>query len=175
LAKEIYETYHHELASIPGVHPHFGDSAKLLPEIVAGLDDAPALFWLDGHWSGGETAGEGQECPVVDELNCLKHRQQDLILIDDARMFLSAPPLPHQPEQWPTIAEIAYLVGEDRFVQVIDDVIFIVGQNAQIKDALIGYAQAQAEAAIQSTKVPKLTRLARKLFQRTTTADASEC
>src|SRR5689334_17814500 len=32
-----------------------GDSAVVLPEVLARLD-GPALFWLDAHYSGGKTA-----------------------------------------------------------------------------------------------------------------------
>src|SRR5687768_9818802 len=32
-----------------------GDSAEMLPVVLSGLTE-PALFWLDAHYSGGETA-----------------------------------------------------------------------------------------------------------------------
>ena len=64
-----------------------GDSGivlnKLLPEI-----DKPALFWLDGHYSGGITAKAEKECPVPEELAAiLKSDFYHIILIDDARLF----------------------------------------------------------------------------------------
>ncbi|MEC8556251.1 MAG: hypothetical protein VXZ82_14675 [Planctomycetota bacterium] len=74
LAKVLYDSYHEDLEKIPGVKPHFGDSAEVMPEIVLTLSGEAALFWLDGHWSGGDTAGEEQECPIMDELLCLKDR-----------------------------------------------------------------------------------------------------
>jgi hypothetical protein len=62
-----------------------GDSAALLPGIVAGLT-APALFWLDGHYTGGDSAGDGH-APLMDEIAALLARpaRGDVILIDDAR------------------------------------------------------------------------------------------
>ena len=164
LSKVLYETYHEDLENTPGVIPHFGDSAKVMPEIVHSLGGEAALFWLDGHWSGGVTAGEEQECPVMEELLCLRDRNQDLILIDDARLFLCAPPLPHKAEQWPTIADISFVFGHDRFLQVIDDVIFIVPRQQKMKELLIGYAQAQAAEHLKQATPPTFHRLAKKLL-----------
>lgn len=165
LAKVLYDSYHEDLEKIPGVKPHFGDSAEVMPEIVRTLGGEAALFWLDGHWSGGDTAGEEQECPIMDELLCLKDRHQDLILIDDARLFLCAPPLPHKAEQWPTIADISLVFGHERFLQVIDDVIFIVPRQQEMKELLIGYAQAQAAEQLKQAKPPTFSRLAKKLLR----------
>jgi len=56
------------------------------------------LFWLDAHWSGGLTYGQKEECPLLDEIRILNFSAPDniFILIDDARLFLEPPPLPHQ-------------------------------------------------------------------------------
>ncbi|MCR9295009.1 MAG: class I SAM-dependent methyltransferase [bacterium] len=153
LAPSLYDRYHQDLQQLPNVNPHLGDSAKLLPEIVSQLDSQPVIFWLDGHWSGGETAGESAECPIMEELACLEHRDQDLILIDDARLFLCAPPQPHKPEHWPTMAEICQRYDlERRFIQVIDDVIYIVPNDPAIREVLIAFAQ---QAGAQHVPQPK--------------------
>jgi hypothetical protein len=62
-----------------------GDSGTALPDIVSSLH-TPALFWLDGHFSGGVTARGSLDTPVIAELEtALKHPTQgDVILIDDA-------------------------------------------------------------------------------------------
>lgn len=52
------------------------------------------VFWLDGHWSGGFTAGEADECPLLGELNSLCARTHDIVLIDDARFLNAAPSTP---------------------------------------------------------------------------------
>lgn len=66
----------------------FGDSAEVLPGILEQLED-PALFWLDGHYSGGETARGTSVTPVLQELRyILGHRVTGhVVLIDDARLF----------------------------------------------------------------------------------------
>ncbi|MEM8732804.1 MAG: hypothetical protein AAGG44_01185 [Planctomycetota bacterium] len=168
LARGLFDEYSPELARIEGVHPHFGDSATKLPEIVSSLGDEPSLFWLDGHWSGGETAGEQAECPIIPELECLTQRPRDLILIDDARFFLCAPPRPHKPSHWPTIAEIVRTCPGDRFVQVIDDVIFIVPDNIEVRSCLVEYAQERAAFAHSVVRKPYLHRIANRLLGKQT-------
>ncbi len=65
-----------------------GDSATSLKEITANLNN-PALFWLDGHYSGGITAKGGTDCPIFGELDAIfSHNQNHIILIDDARYFI---------------------------------------------------------------------------------------
>ena len=128
-AENLYNLHSNELAQIKGVTPHLGDSRDILPQILKDISGQKAVYWLDGHWSGGETAGENDECPLLDELICLSSRTEDIILIDDARLFLCAPPLPHNPSQWPTISDIlaVFPVSDKKpFVQVVDDVIFII-------------------------------------------------
>jgi hypothetical protein len=72
----------------PHIQVHHGDSAAMLPSVLAQLSE-PCLFWLDAHYSGGVTAMGGRETPIVLELECIFDRrcERDVILIDDARCF----------------------------------------------------------------------------------------
>lgn len=71
--------------SMPSVEILEGDSADVLPTVVASLD-APALFWLDGHFSGGPTADS--HVPVLAEIDAVLSSPLDhVILIDDIRLF----------------------------------------------------------------------------------------
>ena len=81
-----------------------GDSATALPEICTGLD-APSLFFLDGHYSGGITGMGSGECPVVEELHAVfKNTKVPFrIIIDDAREFGSDP-------AYPKIRDVAEIV-----------------------------------------------------------------
>jgi hypothetical protein len=64
-----------------------GDSGHRLSEIVNQLKE-PALFWLDGHYSGGITAKGDKDCPIPEELEAIfKSSINHVILIDDARLF----------------------------------------------------------------------------------------
>lgn len=65
-----------------------GDSGMVLPAILAKIDE-PVIFWLDGHYSHGETARGAKECPIFEELDAILKdpRYEHIILIDDARCF----------------------------------------------------------------------------------------
>ena len=60
------------------IEVHLGDSARVTPEIVSGLNifDKPILAYLDAHW--------GNELPLASELKALaKWRGPCVIVIDD--------------------------------------------------------------------------------------------
>jgi len=79
-AKEKFQRYQH----IEILH---GDSGELIKGIVNKLNE-PALFWLDGHFSGGTTAKARLETPILDELGAILTTSMDhVVLIDDARLF----------------------------------------------------------------------------------------
>jgi len=104
-----------------------GDSADLLPDILADIKD-PCLFWLDGHYSEGITAKGNSQTPVRQELGLiLKHPVAGhVILIDDARCFTGD-------NDYPTIQEVQEMVLAsdcDRFFEVQDDIIRIHGNAA---------------------------------------------
>ena len=147
-AENLYEQYSPELSLLAGVRPVLGDSRVVLPRIIEEVAQRKAVVWLDGHWSGGDTAGTGDECPLLDELACLAGRDQDIILIDDARLFLCAPPRPHAPSQWPTISDLIAIFSKFKrqpFVQIVDDVIFAIPHEAPVKNSLVEYAQTRSD------------------------------
>jgi hypothetical protein len=87
---------------------HQGDSTHVLPEILQVLD-GPALFWLDGHYSGGITSMGAKETPIVEEVAAIfQHREKGhVILVDDARCFGTLP-------DYPTLAAFRSLIAEAR-------------------------------------------------------------
>ena len=140
----LFEQHQADLSQLKNVRSYLGDSRDVLPGLLDQLGDRKAIYWLDSHWSGGETAGERDPCPLLGELACLAERSQDVILIDDARLFLSAPHQLHDPAQWPTIADIAEALPSATgrmYLQVIDDVIFAVPNQDPVKSGLVRYAQ----------------------------------
>lgn len=67
-----------------------GDSGVVMNSLIKRLDQK-TIFWLDGHYSGGETACSGKECPVFEELNAIFQSDiEHVLLIDDARCFVGA-------------------------------------------------------------------------------------
>jgi len=79
------------------------------PAVLRGMvDGTPTLYWLDAHWSLGDTAGRDDQCPLLEELASIAggSTPDDCILIDDARIFLATAATPLDPAQWPTIWEV---------------------------------------------------------------------
>lgn len=69
-----------------GVEIWEGDSAAVLPAVIATLR-GPALYWLDGHFSGPGTARGDSDTPLAAELDAIVRRgvPGDVVLVDDAR------------------------------------------------------------------------------------------
>ena len=122
-----------ELADLPNVTVRNGDSRQVLPELAA--TEVPTLYWLDGHWSGGETAGAELECPLLWELAAIgAGTAEDAVLVDDARLFTASPPPPHDPAAWPTIVEVFDALRSARgghHVTVLGDLVVAVPARAR--------------------------------------------
>lgn len=84
-----------------------GDSGEKIGEVIKELDE-PAIFWLDGHYSGGFTAKGESNCPIWKELDTIFSKNRDhVFLIDDARDFKGT-------DDYPTIEELkAYFSKKD--------------------------------------------------------------
>ena len=121
----LWEKARNKYRDVQNINFLFGDSGEILRKIKPQLN-TPAMFWLDAHWSGGMTYGEGDECALLRELEAIIDiDQNNFILIDDARLFLLPPPRPHSATDWPNIGQITGMFGKtDRYYTVvIDDVI----------------------------------------------------
>ncbi len=70
LDEAYYQAAKQRFVSYPNVTILQGDSGKLLPEQVRQLQ-APALFWLYGHYSGGDTGKGELHTPVSAELEAV--------------------------------------------------------------------------------------------------------
>jgi hypothetical protein len=75
------------LAGRAHVTVHQGDSAMVLPKIMANLKHR-ALIWLDAHYSAGVTARGAEDSPVAHELATIAKYPGHVILIDDAQEFV---------------------------------------------------------------------------------------
>ena len=99
-----------------------GDSGVVLNKLITEIDQL-ALFWLDGHYSGGITAKAEKECPVPEELETiLKSSLPHVILIDDARLFNGT-------QDYPTIEEIKNIIEKSHStysLEIKDDIIRII-------------------------------------------------
>lgn len=117
----------HRLGSCLGLKTILGESSKTLRDLQAsGGLHFPAIYWLDAHWGGGDNAGKDRECPLLEEILALNESpEHNIILIDDARLFLKPPPIEHNPSHWPDIATVTYALWNKgiRYVCVVGDVI----------------------------------------------------
>lgn len=86
LAPHYYQRCCDRFSSYSNVKLHQGDSADVLPLILEKIDQ-PATFWLDGHYSSGDTAKGSTFSPIMAELDCIAAHpiKTHTILIDDIR------------------------------------------------------------------------------------------
>ena len=100
-----------------------GDSGNVIAELIHEIK-RPALFWLDGHYSAGDTAKGEKSTPVLNELRYILSAEdlRHVILVDDARAFGKA-------EDYPSLDELKDFVFSFRKnVEIInkDDIIRIL-------------------------------------------------
>ena len=122
LEDALYERARTRFAGAPHVTILHGDSALMLPTVLAKVTE-PALFWLDGHYSGPGTAKGRRETPIVEEIRTILAHPvvSHVILVDDARVFGTWP-------DYPTVDEFQQLVTTkrpDTDFTVEDDIIRI--------------------------------------------------
>ncbi len=123
LGVDLYEKARKRFRGKANVRLLCGDSGILVGEVMP-LLDRPALFWLDGHYSGGKTALGEQETPVLQELEHILEAPDigHVLIIDDARFFGRA-------SSYPTLETVRSVVGArwpDAHFSVENDSIRIV-------------------------------------------------
>jgi len=85
LGPRIFHQYAPALRSLGNVTPMLGDSAAVLPGLLAGID-SPCLFWLDGHFCSDVRGSK--DTPIGEELEIIfGTNRPHVVLIDDARLF----------------------------------------------------------------------------------------
>lgn len=102
-----------------------GDSSVELGKVCEKISpDDRVLFWLDGHYSGGQTGKGEKECPIYEELtNIFNIRaDKDVILIDDARCF-------NGQGDYPALPELSAFIKKRRpnaNIEIKDDMIRVI-------------------------------------------------
>ncbi|MEM9282584.1 MAG: hypothetical protein AAGA96_12215 [Verrucomicrobiota bacterium] len=87
LSEKWFQFSSKKLLDYPNVTCYLGDSAILVGKLSEKID-RPALFYLDAHFAGGDTALGEKEVPLMEELEVLtKRKQQDVFVIDDLRLI----------------------------------------------------------------------------------------
>lgn len=90
IKKEFIDSTEYIFRDSKKVFLYEGDSSAVLEKLSNTIQE-PAIFYLDAHYSGGETAFgiDGDNgCPVLRELKILNRRTfKDIIVIDDMRLM----------------------------------------------------------------------------------------
>jgi hypothetical protein len=108
MSPEYFAEAQKNFANSDGIHLHHGDSPSALSRFQQTLASKPTLFWLDAHWCVGEhTAGAESQSPLLGELRAIGElHPESVVLIDDARLYLCAPPQPHRYSDWPGLHDV---------------------------------------------------------------------
>jgi len=69
-----------------------GDSSIVFQNLLP-LIKSDAIFFLDGHWSSGDTAKGTKDCPLIEEIQYINdlYKNNAIIIIDDFRLFGKGP------------------------------------------------------------------------------------
>jgi hypothetical protein len=88
LDERLFRRARFRLGSLANVVLLQGDSSDLLAGVIPRIEGR-CVFWLDGHYSGGQTGRGSDNTPIRRELEQIAgaSRAGDVILIDDARHF----------------------------------------------------------------------------------------
>jgi hypothetical protein len=114
LSKVLYESARERFKDVHHVELIHGDSGIELENLMKRISE-PALFWLDGHFSAGETVKGNKDTPIYDELNHILNAQDlgHVIIIDDARCFGTDP-------SYPSIEELTTFIKSKRAATKFD-------------------------------------------------------
>lgn len=93
---ELSEYYYNEFEkslneSHKNITSRLGDSSKVIPDILKSLTTkSNCIFFLDGHWSSGDTAKGEKDCPLIEEcvgIDKTYKAKKGIVIIDDYRLF----------------------------------------------------------------------------------------
>lgn len=108
LSEELYQKAQQRFALDLRIKLYQGNSSQELGKILGRVGNK-ALFWLDAHYSGGNTARGCLDTPIMEELKQIFGHKNcgHIILIDDARLFIGK-------DGYPTIDQLRdYLVLQE--------------------------------------------------------------
>ena len=92
-----------------------GDSSIVFETLLPTITEK-TIFFLDGHWSFGDTKRGEKDCPLVEEITHINNLFQNeaIIIIDDCRLFGT-----HYNEDWSEINKDILLNILDRRINKI--------------------------------------------------------
>jgi hypothetical protein len=135
-----------KLAAYPKVTGLLGDSRQHIRNLLPSLP--PTLFWLDAHYSGTDTHGERDQCPLLGEIEAIAATlDRNAVMIDDMRMIAAPPPPPMRAEQWPTLCDVTDALRRHHQPYIVLRGDVLVAVPAAARDALAGFLLQDPTAA----------------------------
>lgn len=109
IKKEFYEHVKQQYAG-DKIRFHNGDSSVVFNEILPTINEK-TIFFLDGHWSAGNTGKGNKDCPLIEEVTsiCSNFKSSGILIIDDYRLFGKGPNKKNEVCNWEDISKEAIL------------------------------------------------------------------
>ncbi len=133
---ELHKQARERFKGAKDLHLHLSDSPSFLRKHQREFGEKPTLFWLDAHWCNADnTSGETSQSPLLGELQAIGTLHRDsVVLIDDARLYLCAPPAPHRFDNWPdfhSIVTALLKLSPNHRLMVLNDVVIFYPEALQ--------------------------------------------
>lgn len=120
---DISEKYHNFTKSLyKGNKINFilGDSSDIFLDLLPSIKHN-TIFFLDGHWSAGDTGKGKKDCPLVEECERINKlfKHDAILIIDDYRLFGKGPNKSNEICNWEDISKDKLLsILKDRITDV---------------------------------------------------------
>lgn len=126
IQKKLYDFNVRRFKNVKKISLFHGDSGIILNNILQ-IINQPAIFWLDGHYSGSFTGFGNELTPIINELNYISKSpliNKHIIIIDDARCF-------DEKNGYPDIVVIKKWAADNKFTNftIQNDMIFITNER----------------------------------------------
>lgn len=115
---EIKEEFYNTVKNLYNgtkINFHLGASEELLCSIIQLHKHENIMFFLDGHWSSGNTGKGIKDCPLDEEISMIINNLEGsgIIIIDDFRLFGLGPNNSNEITNWEKInkSTILNLIG----------------------------------------------------------------
>ena len=118
LSEKYFNFCKNKFQNLQEVNIILGDSGVILGQILDSIN-SPCVFWLDGHFSAGDTACSDDYCsPIVKELEHIKNHKikNHTIIIDDMLDFTEK----YINENWRVNKKCGYILREELEKKILE-------------------------------------------------------